>query len=243
MNTPTITLESDYIDTVSANWSDEMARYHVWIYRVPAGWHIEETIYKNPPLVDGRPCRSSEPGYFQTRTLDLTNKANAPIYAALKALATPDKCESVAAEAKAARDAKAAQAATEARRAYLAKCVADIQAAGGDELAAVMLDATPESAALVEQLRLEGIRTAARTLASATVDEMTAAAPAKPAERIDENGTRYIDVSPTWESWVSVCVQLIENGDSKGRADAIAELQRMGRIADAAALQARIAKG
>jgi hypothetical protein len=46
-------------------------------------------------------------------------------------------------------------------------------------------------------------------------------------------GPQYIDVTPTWEQSVNIFVLLIENGDTKGRATAIAELKRMARIADA----------
>lgn len=44
---------------------------------------------------------------------------------------------------------------------------------------------------------------------------------------------RTIDITPTWEQSVNVFVLLIEAGDAKGRALAVEELRRMGRLADA----------
>jgi len=54
-------------------------RFHVWAS--PDLTDIEDVLYKNPP----RGLRPGDDGYFETRRLDGTNKANAPKVAALVA--------------------------------------------------------------------------------------------------------------------------------------------------------------
>lgn len=44
--------------------------------------------------------------------------------------------------------------------------------------------------------------------------------------------TRYVDMTPTWEQTVRMCLVLMANGNSDGRAAAEQELLRMGRILD-----------
>lgn len=60
--------------------------------------------------------------------------------------------------------------------------------------------------------------------------------------------TEHIDVTPTWEQILPVLITLIDNGapngyqrpfESKGRAGAISELQRMAQIADAYVKQSK----
>ena len=41
-----------------------------------------------------------------------------------------------------------------------------------------------------------------------------------------------INLVPSWEATVGMCLAIIENGTAEGRATGIAELQRLGRIAD-----------
>lgn len=41
-----------------------------------------------------------------------------------------------------------------------------------------------------------------------------------------------INIMPNWEGSVGMLVLLIEKGDAKGRATAIAELTKMGKLAD-----------
>lgn len=41
-----------------------------------------------------------------------------------------------------------------------------------------------------------------------------------------------IKIAPNWEATVSLCIVLIESGTPQGRATGIAELKRLGRIAD-----------
>lgn len=60
--------------TFSANWEDETGRYHVWLtpYGMPAP---SDTIYCNPLRnEDGTFKNRGQPGYFQTRHLDLRAK-------------------------------------------------------------------------------------------------------------------------------------------------------------------------
>lgn len=42
----------------------------------------------------------------------------------------------------------------------------------------------------------------------------------------------YIDITPTWEGILGTLLMLYENGDAKGRANAITELTKMAKLAD-----------
>lgn len=71
-------------------WTIDGARFHVWgtapnVLGIRFG-EIEETICKNPPL--GIAYR--EPGYFETRRLDRTSKAQAAIFAEVLEIVTRD---------------------------------------------------------------------------------------------------------------------------------------------------------
>lgn len=155
MTTPLILLTGYGRNSVTADWRTEKARFHVWINRDGNGqWIIEETIYKNPPVsADGKPRKSTEPGYFETRTLDLTAKAHAAAFARIKELATHDECERLALASVAERDAKIEAENRAARVASLARSIALIRNASGDDLAAASLDLPPDIAAAVERLR------------------------------------------------------------------------------------------
>lgn len=43
----------------------------------------------------------------------------------------------------------------------------------------------------------------------------------------------YVDITPTWEGILPALLAIYVDGDSKGRAHAITELQRMAKAADA----------
>lgn len=118
-----ITLEvmSDY--SVTANWTDRHGRHHVWLYRDRAagfterhprvtalgeGWRMAGTIYRNPPLgPDGKALGRGQPGYFETRRLDLSGKTHAKTRAAILKAATPAALAALcAALSKAKREAR-----------------------------------------------------------------------------------------------------------------------------------------
>ena len=68
----------------------------------------------------------------------------------------------------------------------------------------------------------------ARAMAAVTAPEPTP----EPAERTDEKGRTYIDLTPTWSGMLGTLRMLIENGDATGRKTAWAELVRMAALAD-----------
>tara|TARA_B110000908_G_scaffold159582_1_gene201908 strand:+ start:319 stop:756 length:438 start_codon:yes stop_codon:yes gene_type:complete len=43
---------------------------------------------------------------------------------------------------------------------------------------------------------------------------------------------KTIDMTPTWEATLQTCLILVERGNQEGRANAIAELKRMAKLAD-----------
>jgi len=47
-----------------------------------------------------------------------------------------------------------------------------------------------------------------------------------------KNEVETVDATPTWEAVFPIYLMAYENGQSKGRAAALAELQRMARLAD-----------
>ncbi len=273
---PVVTLTADGTDSATADWSDASGRFHVWFYRrtqrgmmettnarVPIGpiWIQESVIYKNPPLAsDGRPLKPDAPGYFDTRLLDLNAKANASAAARIRELATPEALDALTAAFVAERDARNAAENRAARVAYLAKCVAAIQAASADDLGAAVLESSVETARAAELLRMAGekterlaaapvrarlaeIRNAARVIHFASPEELTAAAPPAKAERTDESGRRYIDMTPSWAGVLPVFMAALTDGNATGQAAARTELHRMARAADSAVLVASIAKG
>jgi hypothetical protein len=151
---PAIELTAESGQTVTASWSDETARYHVWINRTPRGaWRIESWIFKNPPRIDGRRVYSHEPAYFPTRTLDLDAKANAHIKAAIRALATRVRLDSLAEDCDTARKAASDAANRKSRIEAIRAAVATIQAASEDDMAAAMLGASVPAASAAELLR------------------------------------------------------------------------------------------
>lgn len=100
--------------------------------RCGTDWEIGETIYKNSAMEYGKP------GYFETRYLDLTAKAHAAMAARIAELATPEALDAFVACREADRSANIAAERKAARVAYLKKCVAAIQTANADDLAAAM---------------------------------------------------------------------------------------------------------
>lgn len=47
---------------------------------------------------------------------------------------------------------------------------------------------------------------------------------------------RTIDMTPTWSEVLGLCLEAYENGNAKGRAAAMGELQRMAHLADCASI-------
>lgn len=67
-----ITIKQDSASMVSANWTDETHRYHVWIR---PGGRPEDTIHKNQkPRPDGTQRYTWDADYEPHRALDLTAK-------------------------------------------------------------------------------------------------------------------------------------------------------------------------
>lgn len=90
-------------------WKTADARWHVWLSGSAMSDNV--TLFKNPLV------KSGQPGYFDTRRLDATNKGNAAMIAAAKAIIERDGLK---AKAQAAYEAKqAAEKAERERRAAL----------------------------------------------------------------------------------------------------------------------------
>lgn len=258
---PALTLTAESADRATVNWSEGAARFHVWAVRRADGWQVESVAFKNPALAsDGKPMRTDAPGYFNTRQIDLDAKAHAALLAAVRALATPAALDAATAAYVTEQEARQRTESRAARVAYLAKCVAAIQAAGADDLGAAVLESSVETARAAELLRMAGekterlaappvsarlaeIRNAARVIHFASPEELTAAAPPPHAERTDESGRRYIDMTPSWAGVLPVYMTALTDGNATGQAAARTELHRMAKAADSAVLVASIAKG
>jgi hypothetical protein len=150
---PTIELKAESMYSITANWSDETARYHVWITFSGAAWRIEGHIYKNPLLIDGRPAPTAHPSYFPTRMLDIEAKANAHIRAAIRAYATQARLNALVDYRDTATRAAAEEENRKGRIAAIRAAVTTLQAARFDDMAAAMLDFSVAAASAAELLR------------------------------------------------------------------------------------------
>lgn len=131
MRAPSITLKMRGETQAVALWADNSARYHVWINRPNGVWTIDETLYKNPPTG----VSYGALGYFGTRRLDLTAKANAAVADRLAELVIPEKLDSMASEWRTEEDRRISAERRAATVKHLAKCLADIRDAAPDILA------------------------------------------------------------------------------------------------------------
>lgn len=153
----TLTCQSAHAGSMSytVNWSDDVARYHVW---VSASGTIDDVIHKNSiaeQWIARDASRSFDrysnceknPAYFPHRALDISKKAHAGTLAAIRALVTPEAL-------KAAKDVKIAEEKAAVERA---------EKASSDKLRAAM-------AGEIDRLRLEGKAQVAHDLETAFAD-------------------------------------------------------------------------
>jgi hypothetical protein len=113
-------LENVRVDSISrvnnqaaACFEMDGARFHIWFNMVTG--KRDGVLYKNPLLSVER----HDPGHFETRSLDATNKANAAIVAALFAEIEERKLVEAALAAEAEKEAKKREELAAAHRLHL----------------------------------------------------------------------------------------------------------------------------
>lgn len=76
---PEFTVDTTGGAMIAVHWSDDVARYHMWLDHKTNFTTGQGVVYKNPPLGVER----GSPADFSTRRLDATSKTWAPVVAAM----------------------------------------------------------------------------------------------------------------------------------------------------------------